>query len=449
MGQAADAARLLESALRLQPGLAEAHSGLGSVLRDLGRPEEALASCRAAIALRPGLAQAHCNLGALLDDAGRSEEAIASYRRALEIDPALAAARASLGNALMSVGELREAGEQLREALRLEPGMDRARFAQANWLLMQGDYAAGLPLYEARFAETALSSAYAGLRGRMAAFQGLPQWRGEQAGGRTLLVWSEQGLGDSLMTLRYLPLLKERGFGKVIAYCDRELERLVRGLPQVDEVATRDAPPPLARADLHCPLMSLPLAFGTRLETIPRQVPYLFPPESLRRAWAARLPPAPPARVGLVWAGGSRNPRDPQRSLSLAQYAPLLAIEGVRFVSLQQGEAAAQLAGSGAGVVDWMRECGDLADTAALICGLDLVISVDTAVAHLAGALGRPVWMLSRFESEWRWLFEGEAAPWYPTMRVFRQPAPGRWDAVVARLAGELRAWVAARQDNG
>jgi tetratricopeptide (TPR) repeat protein len=449
MGQPQEAAALLESALRLDPGLAEAHCSLGSVLRDLGRREEAEARCRAALALKPGLAQAHCNLGAVLEDAGKSEEAIGCYRRALDLSPAFAEARASLGNALMSVGELREAGEQLREALRLDPALERARFALASWLLMQGDYAAGLPLYEARFAQGALSGMYAGLRGRVAAFQGVARWQGEAPAGRTLLAWSEQGLGDSLMMLRYLPLLKDHGFGGVIAYCDGELERLVRSLPGVDEVITRDAPPPLGRVDLHCPLMSLPLAFGTRLGTIPRRVPYLFPPEALQRAWAARLPAAPVARVGLAWAGGSRYPRNPQRSLRLAEYAPLLAMRGVRFVSLQQGDAAAQLGESGADVTDWMRECADLADTAALMCALDLVITVDTAMAHLAGALGRPVWMLNRFESEWRWLFEGEDAPWYPSMRVFRQPAPGRWDAVVARIAGELRAWLAARGTHG
>lgn len=447
-GQAAEALALLDAALRLDPGLAEAHSSLGSVLRELGRGQEAEASCRAAIALKPELAQAHCNLGTVLEDAGRSEEAIASYRRALEMQPDLAAARASLGNALMSVGELAEAGEQLREALRLDPGLERARFALANWLLMRGDYEDGLPLYEARFAEGGLSGMYEGLRRRMAAFRDLPQWRGEAARGRTLLAWTEQGLGDSLMMLRYLPLLKERGFAKVIVYCDGELERLVRGLPRIDEVITRASPPPLARADLHCPVMSLLLAFGTRLDTIPRQVPYLFPPEALQRDWAGRLPQGP-ARVGLVWAGGARYPRNPQRSLRFAQYAPLLAIGGVRFVSLQQGDAAAQLAGSGADVIDWMGECRDLADTAALIASLDLVITVDTAMAHLAGALGKAVWMLNRFESEWRWLFEGERSPWYPTMRVYRQPAPGQWDDVVARVAKDLKAWIAARGVHG
>lgn len=449
LGQAAEAAALLDAALRLDPRLAEAHCSLGSVLRDLGRAQEAEASCRAAIALKPMLAQAHCNLGAVLEDAGRSEEAIASYRRALEIDPGFAAARASLGNSLMSVGELAEAGEQLREALRLEPGLERARFALANWLLMRGDYAAGLPLYEARFAGEGLSGMYEGLRRRMAAFRDLPRWRGEEAPGRSLLAWTEQGLGDSLMLLRYLPLLKGRGFARVIAYCDGELERLVRSLPGVDEVVTRAAPPPLARADLHCPVMSLPLAFGTRLDTVPQQVPYLFPPEALQRAWAARLPQAPAARVGLVWAGGARYPRNPQRSLRLAQYAPLLAIGGVRFVSLQQGDAAAQLAASASGVIDWMSECKDLADTAALIANLDLVITVDTAMAHLAGAIGKPVWMLNRYESEWRWLFEGERSPWYPTMRVYRQAAPGQWDEVVARVAADLHAWLAARGARG
>jgi tetratricopeptide (TPR) repeat protein len=449
MGQAAEAATLLGLALQLQPDLAEAHSSLGSILRDLGRPEEAAASCRRAIALKPQLAQAHCNLGVLMEDAGRSEEAIGCYRKALEIQPAFAAARANLGSSLMSVGEVREAGEQLREALRLDPGLERARFAQAHLALLQGDYATGLPLYEARFGQGVLHSMYAGLRGRMQTFRGAQQWRGERVEGGTLLLWTEQGLGDSLMMMRYLPLLKERGFGKVLLYCDRELARLAGMLEQVDEVTTRERPPPLGQFDLHCPVMSLPLAFGTRLDSIPRQVPYLRVPDSLQRFWAQRLAAAPGARIGLVWAGGSLYPRNPQRSLRFAQFAPLLAIEGARFVSLQQGAAAREIAESVAPLSDWMDECKDLIDTAALMCQLDLVITVDTSMAHLAGALGKPVWMLNRFESEWRWLLEREDSPWYPTMRIFRQPAPGRWDEVVAHVAGELRRHLEGRKRHG
>ena len=449
LGQSAEALDLLGKALALKPDFAEAHSDLGGMLRDLGRPEESAASCRAAIALRPDFAGAHSNLGNVLEDAGRTEEAIACYRRAVALNPSFATARANLGNALMSVGEVREAGEQLREALRLDPALARARFALANLALLQGDYAAGLPLYEARFDMQALSPMYAGLRGRIAALRGTPQWRGEEAAGKTLLVWTEQGLGDSLMLLRYLSLLKQRGFARVIVYCDRELVRIVQGIVQVDEVLSRETPPPLERVDLHCPVMSLPLAFGTRLETVPRQVPYVFAPDALQRAWAQRLPAGPAARIGLVWSGGWRYPRNAQRSVRFAQFAPLLEIDGIRYVSLQQGEAAAQLAASGAAVADWMGECGDLIDTAALMSQLDLVITVDTAMAHLAGALGKPVWMLNRFESEWRWLLAREDAPWYPTMRIFRQPAPGRWDVVVARVAEELRGFVAARGRHG
>lgn len=444
LGHPEEAAALLRRALALRPDFAEALSDLARILRDLGRPEESAASCRAAIALRPDLAEAHSNLGNVLEDASRTEEAIACYRRAVALKPSFATARANLGSSLMSVGEIREAAEHLREALRLDPSHARARFAQANLALLEGDYATGLPLYEARFDPGALSGMYAGLRARAAAFQGTPQWRGEAAAGKTLLVWTEQGLGDSLMMLRYLALLKERGFARVVVYCDRELERIIRTIAQVDEVISRETPPPLQRIDLHCPVMSLPFAFGTRLESVPRQVPYVFAPDALRRAWAQRMPGAPGRRVGLVWSGGWRHPRNAQRSMQFAQIAPLLATAGAQFVSLQQGEPAAQLAESRAAVIDWMDECGDLIDTAALVSQLDLVISVDTAMAHLAGALGKPVWMLNRFESEWRWLLQREDSVWYPTMRIFRQPAPGRWDEVIARVAAELRGFLAS-----
>lgn len=450
LGHAEEALALLRRALTIRPDFAEAHSDLGNILRELGRAEESAASCRAALALQPGLAEAHSNLGNVLDDAGRTEEAIACYRQAVALKPSFAAARANLGNSLMSIGELREAGEHLREALRLDPALARARFAQANLALLQGDYEAGLPLYEARFDAGAVSGMYAGLRARAAAFRGTPQWRGEAGAGRTLLVWTEQGLGDSLMMLRYIALLKARGFARVVVYCDRELERIVRTIAQVDEVIARgEAPPPLQGIDLHCPVMSLPFAFATRLESVPRQVPYFFVPDALQRAWAQRLPGAPAVRVGLVWSGGWRYPRNAQRSVQFAQYAPLLASAGVHFVSLQQGDPAAQLAGSGAAVIDWMDECRDLIDTAALVSQLDLVISVDTAMAHLAGALGKPVWMLNRFESEWRWLLAREDSPWYPTMRIYRQPAPGRWDEVIARVAAALPGFVAARSAHG
>jgi len=305
--------------------------------------------------------------------------------------------------------------------------------------LMQGDYAAGLPLYEARFHEKALSHAYSTLQERAAQVAGTARWQGELAQGASLLVWTDHGLGDSLMMLRYLPLLKGRGVGRLAVYCDAPLVRLVQAMPAVDEVIPASEPLPVGRFKLQCPAMSLPLAFGTHLETIPRDVPYLqVPPQ------AEKLAGAPRPRVGLLWAGNAANPSDRLRSVPLERLAPLVAIPGLSLVSLQKEDALRQLAVSGWPIVDRMAECGDLLDTAALIGELDLVIGVDSAVVHLAGALGKPVWLLNRFESEWRWMREGEASPWYPTLRILRQPRAGDWDSAIARAARELGAWRAA-----
>lgn len=443
-GKPEEAIAAFHRALALQPDFADAYFGLGNALRDQGRRDEAMACLQQALALKPDFVQAHCNLGILLEDQGRSEEAIAHYRKALALQPDFAAALVNLGNSLVALGRLDEAEESLQHGLRLQPDLAHAKFSLGQLKLLQGDYAAGLPLYEHRFEKNALSPFYSGLQGRMAAFQGSAQWRGEAAAGRTLLVWTEQGLGDNLMLLRFLPLLKARGVGRLIVYCDAALVRLVQSIAEVDEVIPRSLPVPFGRFDLHCPIMNLPLALGTRLNTIPRQVPYVHVPEDFKRRWAQKLAGVAPLRVGLAWSGGPLYPKNPARSLRLEQYSRLLAIAGVSFVSLQKGEAAGELKRMGAAILDWMGECEDLVDTAALMQQLDLVITVDTAVAHLAGALGRPVWMLNRFESEWRWLFRGEDSPWYPTMRIFRQTAPGQWDEVVARIAAELRGRVGA-----
>ncbi len=426
-------------ALALQPDFADAHFGLGNALRDLGRLDEAAACLQAALALNPDFVQAHCNLGILLEDQGRSEEAIAHYRKALAVQRDFAPALVNLGNSLAALGRLEEAEASLRRSLELQPELAHAKFSLGQLKLMQGDYAAGLPLYEQRFEKNALSPFYSGLQARMAAFEGSPQWRGEDLAGKTLLVWTEQGLGDNLMLLRFLARLKSRGIGRLLVYCDAALVRLVQSIAEVDEVVPRSQTVPFGRFDLHCPIMNLPLALGTRLASIPRNVPYVSVPEDLKQRWAQKLAGVAPPRIGLAWSGGPLYPKNPARSVRLAQYRPLLAIAGARFVSLQKGAAAGELQAMGAQVLDWMGECDDLVDTAALMEQLDLVITVDTAVAHLAGAIGRPVWMLNRFESEWRWLFQGEDSPWYPTMRIFRQPAPGRWDDVVARIAVELR----------
>lgn len=435
LGRLDDAVACHRRALALGPRQAVAHSNLGNVLRHQGRLDEALESYRKALALAPDFAEAYCNLGNLLGDQGELDEAIAAYRRGLALKPQYAEGHSNLGNALVQKGELAAAEASCREALRLKPDSAHARFNYALLKLLQGDYAAGLPLYESRFEERALSRLYAALHKRSALLEDFPRWRGEEASGRRLLVWTDQGLGDSLMMLRYLPKLKQRGFRRLIVYCEHELARVVQTVAGVDTVVSSTDPLPFGKFDCHSPIMSLPLAFGTRVDTIPAEVPYVVVPEALKRDWARKLSGVARPRIGLLWAGGALYPRNRLRSIRLERLAPLLAAPKASFVSLQKGEEADRLGEAAWPVLDRMDECRDLLDTAALIEQLDLVIGVDSAVTHLTGALGKPMWMMNRFESEWRWLLGREDSPWYPTIKIFRQPRPGDWDSVIQRVA--------------
>lgn len=434
-----DAAACYQRGLALAPERAAVHSNLGNVFRELGRLDDAVASYRRALALEPDFAEAHGNLGNVLSDQGKPDDAIASYRRALALKPDFADAHSNLGNALVQNGQLAEAEASCRQALRLKPDSPHGKFSYALLKLLQGDYASGLPLYESRFQEKALSKLYATLHTRSCLLQDFPRWQGEDASGRRLLVWTDQGLGDSLMMLRYLPKLKQRGVGKLMVYCEPALVRVVQAIAEVDQVISSTEPMPFGKFDCHCPILSLPLAFGTRVETLPSKVPYVFVPEALRQDWARKLSGVARPRIGLLWAGGALYPKNRLRSIRLERLAPVVATPGARFVSLQKGEEACQLRETGWPVLDRMDECQDLLDTAALIEQLDLVIGVDSAVTHLVGALGKPMWMMNRFESEWRWLLERDDSPWYPTLKIFRQPRPGDWDSVIQRVASALK----------
>lgn len=432
LGRLDEAAACHRRALTLNPRLALAHSNLGNVLRNQGRLAEAAASYREAIAVAPGLAEAHANLGNVLADEGELDGAIAAYRQALALKPDYAEAHANLGNTLVQAGNLAGADASCREALRLKPDSAHAKFTYALLRLLEGDYAQGLPLYESRFEEKALSRLYSALHTRAALLQEVPRWRGEDGAGRRLMVWTDQGLGDSLMMLRYLPLLKRRGFRQLVVYCEPELARVVQG---ADSIVSSKEPLPLGSFDCHIPIMSLPLAFGTRMDSIPATVPYIHVPEALKRDWGRKLSALPRPRVGLLWAGGALYPRNRLRSIRLKRLEAVARTPGISFVSLQKGEEAYQAAETGWRIADFMSECRDLLDTAALIDNLDLVIGVDSAVAHLTGALGRPMWMFNRFESEWRWLLGREDSPWYPSIHILRQPRPGDWDSVIRRAA--------------
>jgi Tfp pilus assembly protein PilF len=426
------------NAIASNPDNADALANLGSICKDRGDPDQAEAYYRRALKLKPGAAETCTNLGAVLQQRGDSGGAEDFYRRALALRPDYASAHNNLGSIFLMQRKLTEAEACLRTALQLNPNDASARYNLSMVALLRGDYREGLALYESRF--DGLPHELAGARVVAGSLKAEARWQGDSLPGKRVLVWTEQGLGDSLMMMRYLPMLKERGAGAVTVLCDPALVRVMQSMPGVNEVACRiDAVSPESY-DAHCPIMSLPHLFGTRRDSIPCSVPYLSVPAPLKSEWDERLSGITAMKVGLVWAGNSALRADSRRSIALDQFAPFQEIDGIQLISLQKGEAARQLEQWGGRIPNWMDACVDFMDTAALVDRLDLVISVDTAVAHLAGALGKPVWLLNRSESEWRWGLEGEGAPWYPTMKIFRQRRELEWESVIQRIANELAA---------
>ncbi|BAN22278.1 tetratricopeptide repeat protein [Caballeronia insecticola] len=467
-------------AIDISPDFADAHSNLGVVLQRSGRVREAEAAYRRVLTIRPNHAPAHTNLGRILEMQGAFDAARTSHLRALECNPDEAAAHTNLGaccmqlerfdeaeaafrhaaslaphdagvhfnlgTALKKLVRFEEAEHAYRRALTLRPDHTKARINLAHVLLGTGQMHEGWALFEARYE-------------RDGWFEpprtGIPMWRGESLAGKSLIVWTEQGFGDSLQFCRYLPMLKAQGLAKLTFVCPAPLRALFSTLDGVDACITIDdkftAVPP---HDYQCLLMSAPHYCGTTLESVPAALPYLRVPPERARAWRNTLP-AGGFKVGLVWAGDPRNHSahlhavDRLRSLSAQAYLPILRVPGATFISLQKGASTQpQIDALPAALrpVDLMNEVKDFADTAAIIEQLDLVITVDTSVAHLAGALNRPVWILSRYDGCWRWLYEGDdSSPWYPRARLFRQTRPGEWDDVIGEVEAALRGVLAAR----
>ncbi|WP_164721277.1 tetratricopeptide repeat protein [Burkholderia stagnalis] len=430
---------------------ASAQVDLGNEWRRTGHFAEALACYQQAIALSPDFARAYCCLGDLLYHAEHLAEAETCFRQALSLDPVHVGAQVNLSVILTRTNRLTEAEVAARRVLEIAPGNAVGEYNLALVLLKLGDYARGWPLHEARYAD---SPDWDNTMGHQKLPLRLPiaRWQGESLEGKSLLVYCEQGLGDALQFARYFPLLKAQGVARLTIACEPPLKRLFRGIKCVDEIIFPGSPVELFPYDYWCMSMSLPFRFGTTLETIPASLPYVGIPENCRRRWKQRLrqrlPPGQP-RVGLVWAGSPRptdavlNATDRRRSIHLGALLPILQIPNITFVSLQKGDdARSQLHALPPALrpVDLMDEVEDFVDTGAIIQNLDLVVTVDTSVAHLTGALNMPVWILSRYDGCWRWLQNRDDSPWYPGVaRLFRQERAGDWDAVVARVVAELR----------
>lgn len=425
-------------ALRLTPDFAQAQANLGLVLERRGLAYEAEACYRRSLAIDPSHPEAHLNLGALLAQQKRFAAAEAAYCTALALAPRHAAAWTNLGVLYACMQREAEAEVCHRTALNIDAAYATACFNLSYLMLRQGRLDEGWRCLEAR-------TWYAALAPRLPC----PRWQGEALDGRTVLVVYEAGHGDVIQFCRYAALLKRRGAASITLLCHPALQRLTATLDDVDAVLPYDAPLPDAHWDFWVPLLSLPYHFKTRLDSIPADLPYLRADPGCVAAWNVRLP-RKGLRVGLVWKGNPRFENDADRSLpSLATLAPLAGLPGVRLVSLQKGAGEDEALSPPAGmrVLAVGSELSDFGDTAAVVANLDLVISVDTAVAHLAGALAVPCWvLLPHYKTDWRWLKDRSDTPWYPrVMRLFRQPSDGDWESVVACVTAELGRLVTRR----
>nr|WP_256476365.1 tetratricopeptide repeat-containing glycosyltransferase family protein [Siccirubricoccus soli] len=433
-GRAAEAVPLYQSAVAIDPRFAGGFSNLCAALAALGRIEEAVEAGGAAVRLRPDDADAQSNFGAALAQIGRYEEALAACRAAIEAQPGHANAHANLGLALRGLERPDEAIAALHGALRLDASHLNARIGLAMTLLAVGRLEEGFEAYEHR-----LPPRPAGLPA------GLPRWRGEALAGRTILLQAEQGLGDTIQFVRYVPEVARRG-GRVLLAAPAQFARLLAGLPGLEALLHSEEPAP--PADVRCALLSLPHVLGTTLESVPAPVPYLRAEAEALDRWRERLAGLPGLRVGLAWAGNPHHQGDYGRSIAPSRLAALWEVPGVSWVSLQVGARADALRGlapDGA-VLDLAPALTDLAETAAAMAQIDLIVTVDTAVAHLAGALGRPVWTMLPVLPDWRWLLRREDTPWYPTMRLFRQARAGEWEEVIARVAEGIAELVRRRR---
>ncbi len=464
-GQAASAIEWISRAILIDGAQPSFHNNLGAVLQSQSRLADAIASYSRAIALKSDYAEAHCNLGSAHKDQGRTDEAMACYSRALQINPKLAEAHFNLGVIHQSLGELAQAAECYQTAIGLKAGYWQAlnnlgtvyklegRFNEAlvcyeaslasghdpaeahrNRALLRlltGDYAQGWPEYEWRFR----------VEGAPRVTFPQPRWDGRPLDQGTLLLKAEQGLGDTIQFIRYAPLVRQRASSKVILHCAASLQALLQGVEGIDRFAAEA----LDRETFDCyaPLMSLPGMFGTQVETIPAAIPYLTAEPARVARWRSQVGATPGLKVGIAWQGNPGYAADSQRSVPLEHFVPLSNCPGVRLYSLQKYHGCDQLAllAERLPIVD-LGPSLDLdaafVDTAAVMVTLDLVVTSDSAMAHLAGALGVKVWVALPNVPDWRWLLDRDDSPWYPTMRLFRQSQPGDWPGVFERIAHEL-----------
>lgn len=431
-GQLGAAIEKYDRALEVQPDLLEAARNLAIAWLLRGDAERAEHFARRALRLEPNSSQLHSQLADALARSGKHDEALAAYRRALELEPNFAEAWSDLGFLCELRGEMADAMEHYRRAIAIRPDFAQAHFRYGLGLLAAGDFGRGWEEYEWRWRLPELA-------GLAPEFE-RPSWDGSDISGKTVLLYAEQGLGDVIQFLRYVPLVTQKG-ATVLVRCPWQLKALIENAPGVAGVFGEDEA--LPDFDLCCALLSLPRMFRTTAETVPARIPYLRADNGKVARWRGKIAAKSAAlKVGIAWASHSRNARyAQQKSIGLEALAPLAEACPVVFYSLQKGPAAAESARPPAAMtlVDPSGEIGDFSDTAAVIENLDLVISVDTSVAHLAGAMGKPVWVLATFPPDWRWVrAHGGRNLWYPTARIFHQTRMHDWAGVIRQVADAL-----------
>ncbi len=424
-----EAIAAFDAVLAQAPRHLQARINRGNALTELGRAAEALADYDAALSMAPGHPLALYNRGNALRLLDRDQDAIASYDAALKAAPQHLNAWLNRGQVLAALNRHQDAIESYGRALALQPDFADAHFNAAMSLLTIGDYARGFAEYEWRWKRTGMTVRKEFRR---------PPWLGETSlAGKTILLHAEQGLGDTVQFVRYVPRLAQMG-ARVVLEVQPALKELLGGLDGVASIAGRGEP--LPPYDVHCPLGSLPLAFKTDVSNVPAAIPYLTASDARLEKWRPRLEALPSPRIALTWSGNASHPNDRNRSLLLAQLEPLLSAPGASFVSVQRElrDSDAEALARDPRVLNLGPELNDFADTAAVLTLADLVITVDTSVAHVAGALGRAAFVLLPFQPDWRWTLDRDTSPWYPAMRLFRQASVGDWSSVIARLRAAL-----------
>ncbi len=434
VGKNEAAIELIEKAIAVNRAVPIYHSNAGVVYHTLNRLDKAIACYRRALSLNSNDHMALTNLGTALKDQGKLEEAIACHQRALSLKPDYYLAHTNLGSVLQDQGKIEDAIVCYQHALSINPDDHLAHFNLSVIHLLKGNLKEGWEGFKYRFLRQDISRYFNPKYLNL--FQ--PQWDGSAIKGRTILLYAEQGFGDTIQFIRYVPMVLQK-CDKIIVTCQEELISLMQRINGIHDVVAHGQK--LPDFDFHCPLLNLPSIFNTTLETVPATITYINTDTQKVLKWRERLQSdSARLKIGLCWAGNPTHKNDRNRSISLSMFSMLGDMENITFYSLQKGKAAEQAKNppKGMSLVDFTDDLNDFSDTAALIENLDLIISVDTAIVHLSGALGKPVWTLLPFMPDWRWLLDRDDTPWYPTMRLFRQSSTRDWSHVIISVKDAL-----------